>query len=123
MWAPNLKTLKLQANYNIGFIDFLEDHPLKKSLPANHAPPKLEVTTINCNLSPEVRQEIADHPTAVMMKDDAGGRDFAGGMAGGAGGMEAMFAQMHSNAAAARGANPRDERDGGDDAVDDAVEQ
>ena len=106
MWAPNLKTLKLQANYNIGFIDFLEDHPLKKSLPANHAPPKLEVTTINCNLSPEVRQEIADHPTAVMMKDDAGGRDFAGGMAGGAGAMEAMFAQMHSNAAAARGANP-----------------
>lgn len=106
LWAPTLRELKLQANYRIEFVEFVDDHPLKSSLPADHAPPKLEVTTMNCNLPPEVRRQIQAHPTAVMKEDDAGGRDFSGGMAAGAGGMEAMWANVHANAASMRKADP-----------------
>lgn len=65
-----------------------------------HTQPKLEVTIINCNLPPAVRRDIEAHPTAVIINNDAGGRDF------GAGGVEAHWAKMYAANQNRQEANP-----------------
>ena len=100
-WAPNLKELKLQANYQLDCVEFLKYHPLKVSLPEGHTQPKLEVTIINCNLPPAVRRDIEAHPTAVIINNDAGGRDFGTGL-----GVEEHWAKMYAASQNLQEANP-----------------
>jgi hypothetical protein len=105
IWAPNLKMLTLQANYQLEFIKFLEDHPLKASLPEGHVPPKLEVSTINCILTPTAKRDIEAHPTAVIKSDDdddddEGGRDFGAGLA------ENAWVRIQTEMNAIRESNP-----------------
>ena len=76
-WAPNLTELKLQANYALQRVTFLPDHLLSESLPDGHVTPKLTVTPLSVDLSPEALGDIAKHPNAVVTKKSStGGRNF-----------------------------------------------
>jgi hypothetical protein len=52
LWAPNLRSLGLQACYGLDHIAFLETHPFAARLPSGHAGPLLQVSTLNSNLGP-----------------------------------------------------------------------
>jgi len=122
LWAPRLLTLNVQACYSLEDIVILEDHVLSAGLPADFAPTRFQLLTLNANLPPLLKASLLAHPrVAFGCGSDSDGEDLfgghpaggflgamppgAGGMFGGmdAGGnlfeamnpMEAMMGQLH----------------------------
>lgn len=74
-WAPNLESLKLQANFRIERLTFLTNHYLKESLPEDH------VTPMNIDLPQSAVDDNEKHPNAVLKITGGNhGRNFGAGV-------------------------------------------